>query len=93
MFVSPQENWYLVNCFHRFYVLTLRSNTWGFLFLPREVPGNVVWHSCHTRNLESGFGKIIVWRIRIWYRISTDIIVYAKQYPDGDDRYDDLVLH
>jgi hypothetical protein len=48
---------------------------------------------CHTRNLESGFGKIIVWQIRIWYRISTDIIVYAKQYPDGDDRYDYLVLH
>jgi len=23
MFVSPQENWYLVNCIHRFYVLTL----------------------------------------------------------------------
>jgi hypothetical protein len=52
---------------------------------------------CHTRNLESSDGKIIVWQIRyyndlesvysnnvgwqirIWYRISTDIIGYATQ--------------
>jgi hypothetical protein len=75
-----------------------------------------------TTNLESVYSNNVGWQIRIWYSISTDIIVYAKQvlvtdqdvggsvlhmssfllnkldisakqYPDGDDRYDDLVLH
>jgi hypothetical protein len=32
-----------------------------------------------TTRLESPFKFDIVWQLRIWYRISTDIIGYAKQ--------------
>jgi hypothetical protein len=32
-----------------------------------------------TTNLESVYSNNVGWQIRIWYRISTDIIVYAKQ--------------
>ena len=48
-----------------------------------------------TKNMEGNPRpkKNVVRQIRIWYSISTDIIGYAKQYPDGDDRYDYLVLH
>jgi hypothetical protein len=46
-----------------------------------------------TTNLESIYSNNVGWQIRIWFRISTDIIVYAKQVLVTDQDLGGSVLH
>jgi len=46
-----------------------------------------------TTRLESPFKFDVVWQIRIWYSISTDIIGYANQVLVTDQDVGGSVLH
>jgi hypothetical protein len=53
----------------------------------------IVWQTLSYKPSWVPDGKIVVWQIRIWYSISTDIIGYAEQVLVTDQEPSGFVIH